>query len=130
MKCLFNTEGFHCERCKGGYYGDAKRQNCRRCVCDVLGTDPIGGDCDRVTGQCPCLPNVLRLTCDHCKEYHWKLASGKGCESCACDPKGSVSPQCDLYMGYCRCQRGRGGRTCSDCETDYWGDPNVKCERK
>ncbi|XP_055351401.1 laminin subunit beta-1-like [Paramacrobiotus metropolitanus] len=128
LKCLFNTEGFHCERCKAGYFGDARRQNCRRCVCDVLGTDPIGGDCDRTTGQCPCLPNVLGLTCDHCKENHWKLASGKGCDPCGCDPKGAISAQCDLYMGMCRCQRGRGGRTCSDCETNYWGDPEKKCE--
>ena len=46
--------------------------------------------CDRVTGLCNCLPNVVGDYCDECKENHWKIASGEGCEACACDPVGKM----------------------------------------
>lgn len=65
------------------------------CSCSLLGTDSKQGTCDRVSGQCPCLPNVIGLNCDQCTANHWKIASGVGCELCLCDPIGSKSEQCD-----------------------------------
>jgi coxsackievirus/adenovirus receptor len=65
------------------------------CVCNLLGTDNDVEPCDRQTGQCPCLPNVVGLSCDQCKPNHWKIASGTGCEECACDEVGSYSDQCN-----------------------------------
>jgi len=62
-------------------------------VCDFLGSQ--SRVCNSTTGQCPCLPNVIGLTCDECKPNHWKIASGNGCEPCNCDPVGSVSEQCN-----------------------------------
>lgn len=63
------------------------------CNCDVLGTNATS--CDRYTGQCVCLPNVEGTLCDRCKENHWKIASGEGCESCNCYLKGSYGNQCN-----------------------------------
>ena len=45
--------------------------------------------CDRETGKCNCLPNVIGDYCSECKENHWKIASGEGCDACACDPTGN-----------------------------------------
>ncbi|XP_063890049.1 laminin subunit beta-1-like isoform X2 [Scylla paramamosain] len=127
QRCLFNTFGFHCERCQPGYYGDALNQECRECVCNLLGTNQTIGACDHETGQCPCLPNVLGLECDHCATSHWKIASGNGCEACACDPIGSYSDQCNEFDGQCQCRPGFGGRQCNQCETNYYGDPRIEC---
>lgn len=127
LKCQYNTEGFNCERCRSGYYGDATRQNCQACVCNILGTQRNAGPCNPVTGQCVCLPHVIGIKCDQCERNYWKLASGLGCESCACDPYGSLSPQCNEFDGQCQCRDDRGGRDCSECIDNHWGDPRVQC---
>lgn len=100
---------------------------CRRCTCDELGTDHERFACDRVTGHCHCLPNVMGDYCSECVENHWKIASGEGCEACDCDPAGSTGQACNLYTGQCACKNGYGGRRCNECEVDMWGDPQVQC---
>lgn len=127
LQCLFNTGGLKCQQCRDGFYGDAFNQQCRECVCNILGTNQTIGMCDHETGQCPCLPNVLGQSCDRCSPNHWKIASGSGCESCACDPIGSYSEQCNEFDGQCQCREGFGGRQCNQCETNYWGNPQVEC---
>lgn len=127
LKCLYNTDGYYCERCKPGYFGDATRQQCRDCGCSILGTDPNGGYCNPETGQCPCLPNVEGLDCSVCAPNYWKIASGMGCEPCNCDQLGSYSSQCNEFTGECSCKIGHGGQRCDECERNYWGDPNLQC---
>uniref|UniRef100_W4VRM4 Putative laminin n=1 Tax=Corethrella appendiculata TaxID=1370023 RepID=W4VRM4_9DIPT len=128
LQCLYDTEGDHCEYCRDGFYGDATRQDCQPCDCDVLGTDSSILFCDRYTGQCPCLKNVQGQRCDECIANHWKIASGVGCEECGCDPVGSYNEQCNPYDGQCDCKPGFGGRQCNQCETSFWGNPNVQCK--
>lgn len=128
LKCLYDTTGDHCEHCRDGFFGDALQQNCVQCDCDFLGTNNTLQYCDRVTGQCPCLPNVVGLRCDECAVNHWKIASGEGCEACECDPIGSLSEQCNRYDGQCECRQGFGGRACNQCQANYWGNPNEKCQ--
>ncbi|XP_037816684.1 laminin subunit beta-1 [Lucilia sericata] len=128
LKCLYDTTGDHCEHCRDGFFGDALQQNCVQCDCDFLGTNNTLQYCNRVTGQCPCLPNVVGLRCDECAVNHWKIASGEGCEACECDPIGSLSEQCNRYDGQCECKQGFGGRACNQCQANYWGNPNEKCQ--
>lgn len=132
-KCLYNTEGPNCGLCHPGYYGDATRRNCRKCTCNFLGTDRSQCssrdqcECDRSSGQCQCLPNVIGQNCDHCVANYWNLGSGNGCDPCGCDPNNAVSPTCNEFTGQCQCRHGFGGKTCQDCQENYWGNPNVQC---
>ncbi|KAH7975672.1 hypothetical protein HPB52_004057 [Rhipicephalus sanguineus] len=127
LRCLYNTEGPHCERCKPGHFGNASQQQCYECVCNLLGLDPNQGYCDPVTGQCPCLPNVEGIACDRCAPNYWKIASGEGCEACGCDPLGSYDLKCNEFDGQCPCKPGHGGRQCNQCQDNHWGDPRVRC---
>lgn len=130
LKCLYNTDGPGCEKCKDGFYGDALSQHCNECICNLLGTDSSAGACDPVKGQCPCLPNVVGVHCNKCEVNHWNLSSGKGCEPCECDPQGSYSLKCNEYDGQCACKDGHGGKRCNECQPNYWGDPRIQCFRK
>uniref|UniRef100_A0A4W3H7S0 Laminin subunit beta-1-like n=1 Tax=Callorhinchus milii TaxID=7868 RepID=A0A4W3H7S0_CALMI len=133
LKCLFHTEGEHCNHCRVGYYGSALQQNCIKCVCNYLGTahhQCVTTDecrCNQTTGQCPCLPNVTGLRCDRCASNTWKLASGTGCERCNCNEVHSLDMSCNEFTGQCRCMPGFGGQTCNDCQEYFWGDPSVEC---
>ncbi|NWV86892.1 LAMB4 protein, partial [Dasyornis broadbenti] len=144
-KCLHNTHGANCQFCKPGYFGSALNQNCQRCMCNLAGVHPAmcpGADaaclCDPATGACPCLPNVLGATCDQCASGYWGLASGKGCQTCDCDPKNSQSNQCNQarkllcfpetrLTGQCPCKPGYSGRCCNECEENYFGNPQMHC---
>nr|VZH99079.1 unnamed protein product [Spirometra erinaceieuropaei] len=124
LVCLHNTEGPRCDQCKLGFWGNASLQMCQRCSCYHLGV--VGGAnaaCDRTTGECNCLPNVLGPRCFECAPYHFNLTSGVGCESCACDPVGSLFPECHPVSGACTCKPDRSGRKCDQCQRTYFGDP-------
>ncbi|GLD71223.1 laminin subunit beta-1-like protein [Lates japonicus] len=55
------------------------------------------------------------------------MASGRGCQTCDCDPKHSYGMSCNEISGQCSCHPGFGGRTCSECRELFWGDPEIKC---
>ena len=87
LRCMGNTAGFNCERCKSGFFGDAlalKRpgdlDNCQPCQCYPLGTNldndtslPI---CNGFTGDCSCKLNVFGRNCEECKDGYFNIMSG------------------------------------------------------
>ncbi|XP_077013786.1 laminin subunit beta-3 [Tamandua tetradactyla] len=131
--CKEQVQGERCDLCKPGFTGltHSNPQGCHRCDCNILGSRR-DMPCDEESGRCLCLPNVVGPQCDQCSPYHWKLASGRGCEPCACDPQNSLSPQCNQFTGQCPCREGFGGLTCSaaalhQCPDQTYGDVAVGC---
>uniref|UniRef100_A0A3Q0T4A4 Laminin, gamma 1 n=1 Tax=Amphilophus citrinellus TaxID=61819 RepID=A0A3Q0T4A4_AMPCI len=125
LKCIYNTDGFFCDRCKEGFYGNAlasePADKCKACACSPLGTVDQQTSCSRVTGQCECLPNVAERDCSACQPGFFNLQSGNGCERCNCNPIGSTNGQCDIITGQCECQPGVTGLQCKRCESNFFG---------
>ncbi|XP_053321438.1 laminin subunit beta-4 [Spea bombifrons] len=136
LKCLHNTYGANCESCLPGYFGSALRQNCTSCDCNPLGTNAANclmyeevGECvcDKTTGQCPCLPNVIGINCDTCASGYWGMANGKECQPCDCNANGSSGKQCNQLTGQCTCKPKYKGQKCDQCIDNYYGNPKVQC---
>lgn len=132
--CKEHVQGERCDLCKPGFTGltFANPQGCHRCDCSILGARR-DMPCEEETGRCLCLPNVVGPKCDQCAPSHWKLASGRGCEPCACDPHNSLSPQCNQFTGQCSCREGFSGLTCSSaalrqCPDRTHGDVAAGCQ--
>ncbi|XP_039858413.1 laminin subunit gamma-1 [Simochromis diagramma] len=125
LKCIYNTDGFFCDRCKEGFYGNAlapePADKCKPCACSPLGTRNQQTSCSQGTGQCECLPNVAERDCSACMPGFFNLRSGNGCERCNCNPIGSTNGQCDIVTGQCECQPGVAGLRCERCETNFFG---------
>lgn len=59
-----NTEGWRCERCKAGYWGDPTVE-CELCRCHNDGSDH--NVCNSSTGQCVCKKRYTGHRCDECE---------------------------------------------------------------
>ena len=75
LKCKNFTNGFNCETCKSGYYGDAtgSHPKCQLCTCYENGTKNY---CDNSNGKCTCQSNVAGTNCDNCNDGYFDLDSG------------------------------------------------------
>lgn len=127
------------------------------CSCDPRGTlsaHCTAGtcSCDRATGACACRANVVGRSCDRCAPNFWNLGGTEGCQPCGCHAMHATHPACDevsipvwvlrppgvrmsglstllslQVTGQCRCHLGFGGRVCSQCQENHWGDPELQC---
>ena len=132
LRCVDDTAGFRCERCKSGFFGNAtavrkprEPQNCQPCQCYPPGThldqDQALPVCDSYTGKCSCKPNVIGHDCDRCKDGYFRIDSNMGCDPCNCDPVGSINGTCNVYSGQCFCRPGVTGMRCDMCEPYHYG---------
>ncbi|XP_017778098.1 PREDICTED: laminin subunit alpha-1-like, partial [Nicrophorus vespilloides] len=91
-ECLCQTgyTGEKCNKCDHGYYGYPK---CRRCSCDLRGTDTNSGICNaeglcqcNSDGSCPCKANVGGKLCNRCNNGTFGLheENPDGCTKCFC----------------------------------------------
>ncbi|XP_053940479.1 laminin subunit gamma-3 isoform X2 [Cuculus canorus] len=125
LRCLYNTTGEHCERCRPGFYGDALAPNpagkCAACDCNPDGSAPGLEGCDPTTGQCRCLPHVMGRACELCQPGYYGLQPAVGCKSCECHPTGSRDSECHVLTGQCSCQPGVTGEQCDRCHHGFFG---------
>ncbi|XP_011359503.1 laminin subunit gamma-1 isoform X1 [Pteropus vampyrus] len=125
LKCIYNTAGFYCDRCKNGFFGNPLAPNpadkCKACNCNPYGTTQQQSNCNPVTGQCECLPHVTGRDCGSCDPGFYNLQGGQGCERCDCHALGSTNGQCDIRSGQCECQPGITGQHCERCEVNHFG---------
>ncbi|NXC45508.1 LAMC3 protein, partial [Penelope pileata] len=125
LRCLHNTTGERCQRCRPGFYGDALAPSpagkCAPCNCNPDGSVPGPEGCDPGTGQCRCLPYVAGRTCGHCQHGYYGLQPAVGCKSCECHPAGAGDSGCHAVTGQCSCQPGVTGLRCDRCEHGFFG---------
>ncbi|KAL3276258.1 hypothetical protein HHI36_020973 [Cryptolaemus montrouzieri] len=127
LKCIYNTGGPKCDQCLEGYWGNplaSPRGNCQPCQCYPPGTElnPSGLPvCNQVSGFCHCKPHVVGKNCDLCEDGYYNLQSGQGCQTCGCDPIGSLNQTCDIFTGQCLCRPGITGLRCDHCEPRKYG---------
>ena len=62
--CKANVIGRDCNQCKPEHYGLSKDDplGCQPCECDIGGA--YDNNCDIITGQCKCRPNVEGRQCN------------------------------------------------------------------
>ncbi|XP_076863385.1 laminin subunit beta-4 [Brachyhypopomus gauderio] len=128
-ECEPGYEGFHCDACASGYYGNLllPGTRCKKCHCNN-NIDP-GEACDAVSGEClRCLHNTHGTHCQACKPGYYGNALLQDCRECPCNRQGTDAAKCplgspcfcDQVTGQCPCRAGVVGLLCDRCEDGYW----------
>ena len=90
LKCIRNTGGANCEKCRLGFFGNAlttklssDSPTCQPCECNQNGSLYYGKTsyprCSPVTGECKCKANVVGYHCNKCEDGYVNIESGNGC---------------------------------------------------
>uniref|UniRef100_A0A8B9LTS4 Laminin, beta 4 n=1 Tax=Astyanax mexicanus TaxID=7994 RepID=A0A8B9LTS4_ASTMX len=130
-ECEEGHQGFQCDSCAPGYYGNLllPGARCTECPCNN-NIDPGDGEaCDAVSGEClHCLHNTHGPNCQTCKPGYYGNALLQDCRECTCDRLGAELTRCppdgpcfcDAVTGQCPCRAGVVGVLCDQCEDGYW----------
>ncbi|XP_038213536.1 laminin subunit beta-1 [Zerene cesonia] len=135
-------EEFERYNCGDQYYYDLNRDNvpeiCKNyhasigfyirngsesCQCDPSGSK--SHQCDRYTGYCQCVENIVGARCDRCAPGTYGF-SKFGCKRCDCNSIGSLDNFCDATSGQCKCRANTYGRACDLCQPGYFNFPNCQ----
>ncbi|XP_036122210.1 LOW QUALITY PROTEIN: laminin subunit beta-2-like [Molossus molossus] len=116
----------------------AMPESCARLVCSISALLHGGGlpcechpqgslstECALLGGQCPCRPNIIGRTCDHCVPGTYGFGP-TGCSECRCHSEGATSAICNPTTGQCTCRAGLAGRRCDCCLPGWWGFPHCQ----
>ncbi|PIK51830.1 putative laminin-like protein epi-1 [Apostichopus japonicus] len=119
-------QGFNCEHCLAGYYGEATMgtdSDCLQCPCSDLTTESPA--CDVINGILVCLhcsKGHTGPTCQQCEEFYYGQPDQAGgfCAPCDCN---NNTDQCDPSTGMClNCQFRTEGFNCERCQTFLFGN--------
>nr|XP_031843946.1 laminin subunit alpha-1 isoform X2 [Nomia melanderi] len=121
LNCRGNTAGPRCDVCADSFYGHPDFGGCMPCPCPQTdkrfsNTCMVRADTEPI---CVCKPGYTGRKCERCSYGYYGLPDlpGGKCTPCKCSPAGSVSDECDMETGQCRCKPGSTGRDCSECTT-------------
>ncbi|XP_059144333.1 laminin subunit alpha-like [Physella acuta] len=115
--CPQLVEGSKCDVCKPQAYGYDALIGCQLCRCNSAGVENGNLNCDQISGQCNCKPNIGGRKCDICLPgYH----TFPYCQDCGCDRKGTKSGICDTSTGQCICKENVEGSLCESCSDGYF----------
>ncbi|KAM9752098.1 laminin subunit alpha-5 isoform 2-T2 [Menidia menidia] len=135
VSCQHNTAGSHCERCRGGFFGnnslDGQAVSCSGCPCPLRApSNNFAEGCvernDRM--QCLCMQGYAGQNCERCAPgfYGNPMILGSRCQPCDCH--GNTDPNmlftdCHPLTGRCQgCMHNTAGERCETCAPGYYGD--------
>ncbi|XP_063064024.1 laminin subunit beta-2 [Engraulis encrasicolus] len=136
IQCRDYTDGYQCERCVNGFYGNpvlGSGDHCRPCPCPGNpGSQHSNGEscyADHSNNLviCNCRQGYTGSRCDRCAPGYFGDPERAGGECRPCQCSGNIDPQdpeaCDPRTGQClKCLYNTHGYDCSECKHGYFGN--------
>lgn len=109
LNCLNNTQGFECDSCLPGYYGDPPSGvPCRRKYATQLYSYAL-------------ISTMVTYNMCNLYLYHGPTSLLSPPIACGCHPNGTLG-DCHPIFGTCTCLNDNVlGELCNECRDEYWG---------